>query len=68
LEHGIIETDVVPTDDEIGFEQKIGQGVEFVFPIDHIFIGGGRVGDGDRYAELGFVREPPDIADAALGF
>lgn len=68
LEHGIIETDVVPADDEIGFEKLIGEGVELVFTVDDVFIGGGGIGDGDRNAELGFVRETPDIADAALSF
>lgn len=68
LEHGIIETDVVPTHHEIGFEQKIGEGIEFVFPIDHIFISGSGVGDRDGNAKFGFIRETTHIADTALGF
>ncbi len=67
LEHGVVETDVIPADDEVGFEQDIGESIEFFFAVDHVFIRGGGIGNGNGDAELGFIREAADIADAALG-
>ncbi len=68
LQHRVVETDVIPADDEIGFKELICERVEFVFVVDHVFIGGGGIGDSNGNAEFGFVRKAADIADAALGF
>jgi len=68
LEHRVIELEMIPADDQVGAHELLAKAIHFIFRVNFVAAAGGAVGDAHRDPHFGFMREAPDVAEAALGF